>query len=88
MAGAIASGATNPFDVCNTRVMLNTRSPTSGETYDTVSGTLKMIIREEGVAGLTKGLLPRVAWMSIGAFVLFGSFETVSTTLRKLPFFD
>ena len=42
-----------------------------------------MIAAEEGVAGLFKGIGPRVGWITIGGFVFFGAYEKAQEVLWK-----
>ena len=42
-----------------------------------------MIAAEEGVAGLFKGIGPRVGWITLGGFVFFGAYEKAQELLWK-----
>ena len=42
-----------------------------------------MIAAEEGVAGLFKGIGPRVGWITLGGYVFFGAYEKSMELLWK-----
>ena len=42
-----------------------------------------MIAAEEGVAGLFKGIGPRVGWITLGGYVFFGAYEKSMALLGK-----
>jgi len=66
LAGAFTSILVNPIFVIKTRMQLqNYNSKTK---YSGVSNAFKTIIKEEGVVGLYKGLLPSILETSQGAF--------------------
>lgn len=70
-AGAIAAAVTTPLDVIKTRVMLSELS---------ASRALKQVTRE-GYLSFFKGIVPRVAWISLGGFIFLGTYE------KSLEFF-
>ena len=78
IAGAFAAGATTPFDVVKTRVMLHGRI-TSGTSSMQM---LRSIVREEGSATLFRGLQARVTMMSLGGAVQFSTFERVKAWMK------
>jgi len=83
VAGAIAGGLTTPLDVAKTRIMLENPEEGVAKRYTGTVQTLKIITAEEGVAGLFKGLVPRVTWITIGGFIFFGAYESAQKGLRK-----
>eukprot|EP00440_Ansanella_granifera_P016803 gb/GFBE01018258.1/.p1 GENE.gb/GFBE01018258.1/~~gb/GFBE01018258.1/.p1 ORF type:complete len:278 (+),score=62.06 gb/GFBE01018258.1/:1-834(+) len=83
VAGAIAGGLTTPLDVAKTRIMLEKVEEGAAKRYTGTSQTLKIIHAEEGVAGLFKGLSPRVTWITIGGFIFFGAYEGAQKALWK-----
>ena len=42
-----------------------------------------MIAAEEGVAGLFKGIGPRVGWITLGGYIFFGAYEKSMELLWK-----
>lgn len=74
VAGGVAAGVTTPLDVVKTRQMLETHS-------GGLRSILMQIYREEGAKALLSGILPRMAWISIGGFVFFGTYEAVKHSI-------
>jgi len=82
-AGSTAALCTTPFDVVKTRVQLQALNPVSK--YDGVVHALKEIFRREGLCGLYRGLIPRLAmYMSQGA-IFFTSYEFLNTLMFSEP---
>lgn len=79
----IAAAMTTPFDVAQTHVMLLRSRQVIGGHYEklTTRGALRQIYAKDGVRGLWKGVVPRVAWMSIGGLIFLGSYEQVKVLL-------
>ncbi len=69
VAGGIAAGITTPLDVAKTRIVLSRDASMS------IVKVLKEVAAKEGVKGLFSGVVPRVAWISVGGAVFFGSYE-------------
>ena len=65
-AGAAVSLVTNPLWVVKTRLQLQDRTP-GVRAYDGAIDCFRSIVREEGVAGLYRGLLPSLLLVSHGA---------------------
>lgn len=73
LAGSTAALFSTPFDVVKTR--LQTQMPGSMQRYHSILSALKNIHEHEGVRGLYRGLIPRLAmYMSQGA-LFFASYE-------------
>ncbi|XP_021735815.1 uncharacterized protein LOC110702423 [Chenopodium quinoa] len=73
LAGSTAALFSTPFDVVKTR--LQTQMPGSTQRYHSIFNTLQDICEHEGVRGLYRGLIPRLAmYMSQGA-LFFASYE-------------
>ncbi|XP_021754173.1 uncharacterized protein LOC110719529 [Chenopodium quinoa] len=73
LAGSTAALFSTPFDVVKTR--LQTQMPGSTQKYHSIFNTLQDICEHEGVRGLYRGLIPRLAmYMSQGA-LFFASYE-------------
>ena len=65
-AGSILVFAFNPFWVVKTRLALQGAEST-GHKYTGMTDALRTIFREEGVAGLYKGIIPALFLTSHGA---------------------
>ena len=76
VSGGIAAGFTCPLDVLKTRRML-------GEKV-----TISSIARTEGIRSLFKGVVPRVAFISLGGLVWFGAFEKTKYLLNTQSSID
>lgn len=81
--GAIGAAATNPADVVKTRLM--TQASGADRAYRGVAHCFRRIIAEEGVAGLAKGVFPRMAWVAPASAITLGVFERVSRSLHAPP---
>ena len=67
-AGAAVSLVTNPVWVVKTRLQLQDRMPSSGSrAYNGAIDCFRSIVREEGISGLYRGLLPSLLLVSHGA---------------------
>eukprot|EP00474_Spongospora_subterranea_P010593 CRZ11051.1 hypothetical protein [Spongospora subterranea] len=77
LAGGISAAVTNPLDVVKTRLMTQEGRPV----YKGFRHCLTTTWKEEGMAGLTRGIYHRVTWISLGGFLFFGSYETVAQHL-------
>lgn len=69
LAGGISAALTTPLDVIKTRVMLDRNVD-----FRTVD-LLAKLIKEEGFGRLFSGLVPRVAWITLGGGIFFGAFD-------------
>lgn len=74
IAGGAAAAVTTPLDVAKTRLMVQGSTP-AADRYTGVRDVLVRVAREEGVATLFSGIVPRVAWISVGGAIFIGSFE-------------
>lgn len=83
VAGAVAAALTCPLDVAKTRIQLADRNAEQTPTRNPIK-VLNKIYRDEGVAGLFGGFLPRVMWTTIGGFIWFGTYTLVILLLKKL----
>ena len=75
-AGGLAAAATNPLDVCKTRVMLGSESG--------MGSALRAVLRQRGWRGLAAGIVPRVAWISVGGAVFLGGYDAAHRLLLHL----
>ena len=77
VAGAIAAACTTPLDVIKTRVML-------AREKQSIWRTVHQIARYDGMQGFTKGIGPRVAWISAGGAVFLGTYDAAQQFLKWL----
>jgi len=75
VSGGVSAAITTPLDVAKTRIMLATAE--SEEANKGMIKVMKGVFAERGVGGLFSGVIPRVAWISIGGAVFFGVYEQV-----------
>jgi len=78
VAGGLVGALTTPFDVVYTRLV------THPSKYVSVSGTLKLIYQQEGVRGLFRGVLPKVAWEAANSGVFFLVFDGLMQSFDNL----
>lgn len=72
LAGATSACFTTPLDVIKTRLQL---AKVGEGPKPTLSGTVKSILRDEGVWGLTRGIVPRVANVSLWGTSMVSAYE-------------
>lgn len=84
ISGAFAAALTSPLDVVRTRLQTQEACPhlSNGMKADGILGMLRHILRQEGVAGLFRGLGPRVLLAAPSAAVSWGTYETIRMCLR------
>lgn len=75
VAGGFAAACTTPMDVIKTRLML---ASTNSGWFNTIGAT----IRDEGVAALMKGIVPRICWISLGGFIFLGGYSSATKALN------
>jgi len=81
IGGGIAAAITTPLDVAKTRIMLG--KDKVGVVYRGTISTLRRVYQEGGIPVLFSGVIPRTVWISVGGFVYFGVYETVTFLLTK-----
>ncbi|XP_031832246.1 S-adenosylmethionine mitochondrial carrier protein homolog [Nomia melanderi] len=81
IAGGISAAVTTPLDVIKTRIMLAEESTKSSQLK--MLRVLRNIYTKEHLQGLFAGLGPRVAWITLGGFVFFGTYEEVKAVVTK-----
>ena len=81
-AGAVAAFATNPLDVCKTRVMLAQKD--SQMSAGSILFALRSIYNESGVKGLFAGSSARVLWIGIGGAVFLGGYEISAQFIESI----
>lgn len=79
VAGATAAFVTTPLDVAKSRIML--ASSADQLAAGRVWAAMCAVYGERGPGGLFAGVVPRVVWISAGAFIFLGAYEQ---TLRIL----
>ncbi|KQK11688.1 protein MITOFERRINLIKE 1, chloroplastic [Brachypodium distachyon] len=79
LAGAISAALTTPLDVVKTRLM--TRVGTEGSR--TVVGTMREVVAEEGLMGLSRGIGPRILHSACFAAIGYCAFETARLAILK-----
>lgn len=99
VSGSIAAVLTHPFDLIKTRLQTKSSSSTTGAQLSrtlrngsvpiahngsSVIHAFRQIVRNEGYAGLWKGLSPRAAKVAPACGVMIASFEVVGRFLADL----
>ncbi|CAD6234632.1 unnamed protein product [Miscanthus lutarioriparius] len=79
LAGAISAALTTPLDVVKTRLM--TRVGAEGSR--TVLGTMREVVAEEGLVGLSRGIGPRVLHSACFAALGYCAFETARLAILQ-----
>ncbi|KAA3681799.1 solute carrier family 25 (mitochondrial S-adenosylmethionine transporter), member 26 [Paragonimus westermani] len=73
LSGGIAGALTTPLDVAKTRIMLaETHNPLAS---GSIFGAFKAVFCESGFPGLFAGLVPRVAYLSLGGAIFLGVYD-------------
>ncbi|KAG1369747.1 protein MITOFERRINLIKE 1, chloroplastic [Cocos nucifera] len=72
LAGAISASLTTPLDVVKTRLMTQTHADATRK----ISETVRLIVMEEGWAGLARGIGPRVLHSACFSALGYFAFET------------
>ncbi|GFO41106.1 S-adenosylmethionine mitochondrial carrier protein [Plakobranchus ocellatus] len=81
VAGGISAALTTPLDVVKTRVMLAQTG--TKEAYGTIVFVLQSLLRDEGMAGLFAGLVPRLWLMSLGGAIFLGAYDKTKLILSS-----
>ncbi|CAH0564095.1 unnamed protein product [Brassicogethes aeneus] len=68
IAGGLTAAITTPVDVVKTRIMLSDKNLRVMEVF-------RNVYKKEGIEGLFRGVVPRVAWISVGGYIFFGSYN-------------
>ncbi|XP_072958620.1 mitochondrial aspartate-glutamate transporter AGC1 [Typha angustifolia] len=79
LAGSTAALFTTPFDVVKTR--LQTQAPGTLGKYYGVFHALQEITKQEGLQGLYRGLVPRLAMYVLQGAIFFASYEFLKAVL-------
>ncbi|CAN4081142.1 unnamed protein product [Withania somnifera] len=85
LAGAISASLTTPLDVVKTRLMTQFHSEAASKVgavmVTGVSATVKQMLKEEGWAGFTRGMGPRVLHSACFSALGYFAFETARLTI-------
>ncbi|CAO3610800.1 unnamed protein product [Mucor hiemalis] len=81
VGGIVATAINTPFDVVKTRVQ--SYNGVGIKKYNWTLPALATVAKEEGVASLYRGFLPKVLRLGPGGGILLVVFETVSGFIRK-----
>lgn len=83
ISGAVAQTCTYPFDVLRRRFQVNSMSG-MGYQYTSISGAIVTIVKEEGIPGLYKGLMPNLLKVAPSMASSWLSFELTRDFLLTL----
>jgi len=81
LAGGFSACITTPLDVAKTRIMLGKDS--NGVPYKGTFNTLQRVYAEGGLSKCFSGVAPRTKMITIGGFIFFGIYETVTAAWRS-----
>ncbi|KAI7904444.1 mitochondrial carrier domain-containing protein [Cokeromyces recurvatus] len=81
VGGIVATAINTPFDVVKTRIQ--SYNGVGVKKYNWTLPALATVAKEEGVASLYRGFLPKVLRLGPGGGILLVVFETVSSFIRK-----
>ncbi|KAL0723970.1 hypothetical protein Bca4012_038569 [Brassica carinata] len=85
LAGAISASITTPLDVVKTRLMTQVHVEVANKLgaamYSGVAGTVRQILKEEGLVGFTRGMGPRVVHSACFSAIGYFAFETARLTI-------
>jgi len=79
MSGAVAAGLSAPFDVVRTELTVNHLE----NTLDNTTQVLKNILKNDGLKGVYRGVLPRMAGAMPEHALSWGTFEIVERVMRR-----
>ncbi len=80
LAGGFSAALTTPLDVVKTRIMLADSNSQLAKSQSVLLA-LRMVLQERGFSGLFSGIVPRVAWISIGGALFLGVYDLSVTVL-------
>ncbi|CAD1809741.1 Mitochondrial carrier family protein [Candida parapsilosis] len=85
-AGLTSTLATYPFDLLRTRLVANKKRD-----LDSMSGTIKQILKNEGVSGMFAGIKPAIISVASTTGLMFWSYElarSFSQEYKSIPFIE
>lgn len=77
-AGSFSAAITNPLDRIKTIMMTDTANAYGGS----VAACAAKIVRDDGIAGLFKGVVPRVGYIAPSVCIFFVTYEFVQQKMR------
>lgn len=83
ISGAVAQTCTYPFDVLRRRFQIN-NMPGMGNHYKSIWHAISTIVKEEGIAGMYKGILPNILKVAPSMASSWLSFELTRDFLLSL----
>ncbi|WJG35356.1 solute carrier family 25 member 42 [Fusarium oxysporum Fo47] len=84
ISGAVAQTCTYPFDVLRRRFQINTMSG-MGYQYKGITDAIRVIVTQEGIKGLYKGIVPNLLKVAPSMASSWLSFEMTRDFLRQPP---
>lgn len=88
IAGACASAVTTPLDVAKTRIQLaehlDDHTIDEMESGRTPCHVWRELYKENGVAGVFSGFVPRVLWTTVGGFIWFGTHQLAIFVIKRV----
>ena len=78
VAGSFSAAITNPLDRIKTLMMTDVTNAYGGS----VATCASRMIREDGLAGLFAGVVPRVAYIAPSVCIFFATYEFVQQKMR------
>ena len=82
LAGGFSAGLTTPLDVAKTRIMLAKHSSELARRQSAILA-MKIVYSERGFRGLFSGVVPRLAWISIGGALYLGIYDLSVSIFRQ-----
>jgi len=83
-SGGVGPTINNPLDVVKTRMQKQVIVHGQPPRYSSIMQALSLIVREEGIAALWKGLTPRLLRLMPGQAITFMTYEFVSKQIQNL----
>jgi len=74
-AGFVSTTLTIPFDVIKTRLQTQATLPPNERIYTSTWQTFKIILKDEGFMGLTRGLGARLVYLTPAGSITFTTYE-------------
>jgi solute carrier family 25 phosphate transporter 23/24/25/41 len=87
VSGAVAQTCTYPFDVLRRRFQINTMSG-MGYQYKSIGDAIRIIVKQEGVKGLYKGIIPNLLKVAPSMASSWLSYEVARDMLLDLKSFS
>lgn len=75
LANLISCVVTQPLDIIRTRIMFRFHSQDESQQYKGLADAFMKILKNEGVRGMMRGLLPRIMRKGLGNIFAWSSYE-------------